>query len=114
MSFISLVYPGTSFLRDLLSELSWSSRYVSPSITESNHAKQLWDFDLDPSTGFLPDKPPLERLPSDFDLWEIALASARDALSLGEDQSGEAIARRDSSRHWRSQLQNVLLFIFDA
>jgi indoleamine 2,3-dioxygenase len=114
MSFVSLVYPSTSFIRDILSELTWShhNKAASHNPIKDTYPKQLHDFDMNSSTGFLPDRPPLDRLPPDFDLWELALASARDSLSLGEDESPEAITRRESSRRWRSQLRNVGGFIF--
>ena len=110
MAFVSLIYPGASFIRSWVSEFTWPHHCTTP--VDDTHSEQLEDFDVDSSTGFLPNRPPLDRLPSPFDLWELALASAPDALSLGEDQSPEAVVRRESSRRWRFQLQNVPLNLF--
>lgn len=116
MSLVSLVSPSASFIRNLLFDMSWphhDKKAVYPNhINNDTRPRQLEEFDMHPCTGFLPSTPPLERLPPDFDLWELALASASDALSLGEEDSPNAIARRDSSRCWRSQLRNVCLNIF--
>jgi len=110
MSLVSLVTPGASYIRNLLLDLSWS-HYTKPAVSADHIVDtchgQLYDYDMDPDTGFLPNSPPLERLPPDFDLWELALASAGDELSLGEDDSPNAMARRESSRRWRSQLRTA-------
>jgi hypothetical protein len=67
-------------------------------------------YDVDLSSGFLPAEPPLARLPPAFELWECALDAANrpnGVLSLGEDVSQEALAKRDSSRKWRESIASV-------
>ncbi|KAK7038110.1 Indoleamine 2,3-dioxygenase [Favolaschia claudopus] len=61
------------------------------------------DFDVDVETGFFP-RSPLPRLPGVFDIWEGALSDASDKLSLGEDDSEEALSKRDSGELWRSRV----------
>lgn len=114
MSFVSFLHPGSSLLSTLLSTLDWSySCQLDTRSTAVRPLHTLSQFDISVESGFLPNEPPLDRLPPAFDLWESALASANDALSLGEDNSTEAVAKRESSRLWRLQLQNVRLsFIF--
>lgn len=68
------------------------------------------DYDVDLTSGFLPKEPPLTRLPPAFDLWEDALDAVNrpnGVLSLGEDMSDEALAKRDSSRKWRENIASV-------
>ncbi|KAJ7161514.1 Indoleamine 2,3-dioxygenase [Mycena crocata] len=61
------------------------------------------DFDVDVNTGFFP-RQPLPRLPPAFHVWEVALSEAADKLSLGEDESEAAVAKRATGEHWRSQV----------
>ena len=89
----------TAFLPDYSQSSSFSS--------ENDQQFNLEEFEVDYKTGFLPPQHPLSSLPEDFDLWESALASARDCLSLGEDQSAAAAAKRESSRRWRQALESV-------
>ncbi|KDQ10601.1 hypothetical protein BOTBODRAFT_178074 [Botryobasidium botryosum FD-172 SS1] len=79
-----------------------------------NHVPQrqfnLADFDVDYTTGFLPARPPISRLSAEFELWEQALDKANcqnSVLSLGEDYSPEALAKRDSSAQWRAHFQSA-------
>ncbi|QRV87994.1 indoleamine 2,3-dioxygenase [Ceratobasidium sp. AG-Ba] len=68
------------------------------------------DYDVDPTSGFLPSEPPLSRLPADFELWECALDAANapnGVLSLGEDMSEQALAKRESSRKWRESIASA-------
>lgn len=68
------------------------------------------DFDVDLTSGFLPKEPPLTRLPPAFDLWEDALDVVNrpnGVLSLGEDMSNEALAKRESSRKWRENIASA-------
>jgi indoleamine 2,3-dioxygenase len=69
------------------------------------------DFDIDLQTGFFPTTP-LSRLPSSFDLWEDALTSVVGRLSLGQDASEEAIAKRELSQKWRDEVKSVRSFFF--
>ena len=64
---------------------------------------------LDPVTGAFPSKP-LPHLPLPFKLFEDVLAivnCVNSPLSLGEDNSEYALARRDSSERWRSTVRAV-------
>jgi indoleamine 2,3-dioxygenase len=67
------------------------------------------DFDIDVNTGFFP-RQPLTRLPSAYAAWEVALSEAAEQLSLGEDDSDEAIAKRASGELWRSRVRSVSEF----
>ncbi|KAG8745610.1 hypothetical protein FRC10_007501 [Ceratobasidium sp. 414] len=68
------------------------------------------DYDVDLTSGFLPTEPPLARLPPAFELWEQALDAANrphGVLSLGEDMSEAALAKRESSRKWREHIASA-------
>lgn len=64
------------------------------------------DYDVHPTTGFFPSQP-LQKLPSPFSLWEAALEGAQGAVSLGDDESDEALEKRQSGETWRSQVRSV-------
>lgn len=66
------------------------------------------DFDVDHDTGFFPPEP-LPKLPSAFSIWEDALIEAQETLSLGEDESDEAKAKRPAGSQWREQIRSVRL-----
>lgn len=69
-------------------------------------------FDIDPQHGFFPPKP-LPRLCGPYAVWENALDAARGKLSLGEDDSDEAVAKRLFGRQWRTAIASVsFLFLF--
>lgn len=63
-------------------------------------------YDISPHTGFFPPQP-LPRLPLAFDSWEEALHNARGNLSLGEDDSDEALEKRPFGDEWRSKIDSV-------
>jgi indoleamine 2,3-dioxygenase len=73
--------------------------------------RSLCDFDVDPHTGFFPPKP-LARLPSSFDLWENALASASGCLCLGDDDSEEATLKHKYGQKWRDDVDSVCFLSF--
>ncbi|PPQ66440.1 hypothetical protein CVT26_011198 [Gymnopilus dilepis] len=60
-------------------------------------------FDVDPRSGFFPPKP-LEPLPVRYAIWEDALRAANGNLSLAEDDSEEAIAKRPFGERWRQEI----------
>ena len=64
------------------------------------------DFDIDPTTGFLPGKP-LPHLTGEYSLWEQALLDGLETVKLGEDTSDEAIASRDAAEKWRAAIVSV-------
>ena len=68
-------------------------------------------FDLHPRTGFFPPQP-LPKLPLQFAIWEDALRDANGNLSLGEDDSEDAVARRPFGERWRSNIVAVWLICF--
>jgi len=71
-------------------------------------------YDIDPRTGFFPPKP-LTRLPSQYNIWEDALEDARGNISLGEDASEDAVAKRPFGQHWRAIISSVSLqYIFSC
>ncbi|KAH9483962.1 Indoleamine 2,3-dioxygenase 1 [Psilocybe cubensis] len=65
--------------------------------------RQQSSYDIDPRTGFFPPKP-LQRLPSGYSIWEDALRAANGNLSLGEDDSEEALSKRAFGERWRSNI----------
>lgn len=60
-------------------------------------------FDVHPRTGFFPPQP-LPKLPHQFAIWEDALRDASGNLSLGEDNSEDAVAKRPFGEKWRSNI----------
>jgi indoleamine 2,3-dioxygenase len=70
-------------------------------------------FDLDPRTGFFPPRP-LPELPFQFAIWEDALRDARGNLSLGEDDSEDAVAKRPFGQRWRSSIVAVCVICFTS
>lgn len=64
------------------------------------------DFDIDAQTGFFP-RQPLPHLPEQFETWEVALVDANGSLSLGENDSDEAIEKRHFGEAWRSNIASV-------
>ena len=89
-----------------------SSFESAPEASTSRHTQKFdpTEYDVDLTSGFLPSEPPLARLPPAFELWEQALDAANrpnGVLSLGEDVSTEAVAKRESSRKWRENIASV-------
>ncbi|KAF8605440.1 Indoleamine 2,3-dioxygenase [Ceratobasidium sp. AG-I] len=83
-----------------------------PEASSSRHTQKFdpTEYDVDLTSGFLPSEPPLARLPPAFELWEQALDAANrpnGVLSLGEDVSTEAVAKRESSRKWRENIASA-------
>ncbi|KAJ2934897.1 hypothetical protein H1R20_g2146, partial [Candolleomyces eurysporus] len=60
-------------------------------------------YDISPHTGFFPPEP-LPNLPSAFGIWEQALRDANGNLSLGEDESDEALEKRPYGHTWRAKI----------
>ena len=90
------------------SSSSTSSSTSSPSTSSS--AFKFAQFDVDHRTGFAPNTTAgITRLPPAYDFWEDHLASANSSLSLGQDTSTAALARRPSGARWRSDFLSVSL-----
>ncbi len=67
------------------------------------------DFDVDPRSGFMPPEPPVERLPTEWEDWEVVLDSAlQTRLKIGEspDITPDETER---SRLWRETVLTVSL-----
>lgn len=64
------------------------------------------DFDVDVNSGFFP-RQPLPHLCGAFAIWEVALTEAGEKLSLGEDDSEEALSKRATGELWRSEVLSV-------
>jgi hypothetical protein len=94
---------------------SSSSSSLSSSPTPSlpsSPAFKFAQFDVDHRTGFAPNGTnESTRLPPAYDLWEHHLASANSTLSLGQDTSSAALARRPSGARWRKDFLSVSLFL---
>jgi len=78
------------------------------SFTGPEHARPRSnaEFEIYTETGFVP-KSPLQRLPSSFDFWERALDRAHQDISLGEDDTDAAVAKRASGERWRENVRKV-------
>jgi len=63
-------------------------------------------YDVDPKTGFFPPTP-LSHLSGDYAIWEHALRDANGNLSLGEDTSEDALAKRAFGERWRANIVSV-------
>jgi indoleamine 2,3-dioxygenase len=68
-------------------------------------------FDLHPRTGFFPPQP-LPKLSRQFTIWEDALRDASGNLSLGEDDSEDAVAKRPFGEKWRSNIVAVCVIYY--
>jgi indoleamine 2,3-dioxygenase len=67
-------------------------------------------FDIDARTGFFPPRP-LPRLPSGYAIWEAALRDANGNLSLGEDESEDALEKRPFGDQWRANIASVRVLL---
>jgi hypothetical protein len=87
---------------------STSTSIPTPTPTPPSPAFKFAQFDVDHRTGFAPNgTDEITRLSSAYDLWELHLASASSSLSLGEDTSPPALARRPAGVRWRSDFLSV-------
>lgn len=62
---------------------------------EPTPSRRQREFDIDYETGFLPNRP-LPRLSDRYLIWEQGLSLAQEQLSLGEDESDDAVEKRSS------------------
>jgi hypothetical protein len=78
------------------------------------NSKALWStsYEIDSVTGFVPCSPPVTSLPPAFARWEQALANATHAVSLADDDSPHASAKRISSHQWRESIANVCFLTY--
>ncbi|KAH6918436.1 Indoleamine 2,3-dioxygenase [Coprinopsis sp. MPI-PUGE-AT-0042] len=63
-----------------------------------------YSYDIDQQTGFFPSQP-LPYLPTPFAHWEQALRDANGNISLGEDDSEEALDKRPYGSTWRARIE---------
>ncbi|KIK66532.1 hypothetical protein GYMLUDRAFT_157717 [Collybiopsis luxurians FD-317 M1] len=82
-------------LLSLFSRKSGTTRNISPFQHE---------FDIDPTTGFVPPEP-LPRLSREFQLWEDGLIEAPEVLKLGDDVSEDALVLRVEGEAWRIHIR---------
>ena len=77
-------------------------------ILDFNDSLLLRDFDVDPHTGFLPSKIPLQRLPVEWEHWEATLD---DAIIVSRIQLGAkpdiTAAESVQSELWRAKARQV-------
>lgn len=65
------------------------------------------DFDVDAHTGFMPPQPPLDRLPDQWEAWEVLLEDAvQRRLKLGEAPDLTE-SENEVSRAWRERVCEV-------
>ncbi|KAF9052831.1 Indoleamine 2,3-dioxygenase [Panaeolus papilionaceus] len=106
MDFVGVLTSPPTFL-SLFLKLAHS--LINPSYLPFSQCKPLSDrpslasFDVHLSTGFFPQRP-LPRLTNEFSRWERALANASSNLSLGEDESEEALTKRPFGEAWRTEI----------
>ncbi|KAL1757496.1 Indoleamine 2,3-dioxygenase [Schizophyllum commune] len=67
--------------------------------------RNLPEFDIDGETGFVPPRP-LPKLQGEYQIWEDTLRDAAGRLSLGCDDSEEAISRRAYGKSWRQKVDS--------
>jgi len=65
------------------------------------------DFDIDDRTGFMPPLPPLTRLPSEWETWEVTLDSALTKRLKLYNGPGTTDSDRDESAAWREGVRKV-------
>jgi indoleamine 2,3-dioxygenase len=104
MYFNNLLPPLPQLLRLCLS--IWNSTIGAYAYRPSDSRRPPTHFDVDPETGFFP-KEPLPRLLHEFEIWEVALTKASDALCLGEDDDDEALDKRSTGQQWRRDIRDV-------
>ncbi|EMD38214.1 hypothetical protein CERSUDRAFT_104821 [Gelatoporia subvermispora B] len=66
------------------------------------------EFDVHPQSGFFPPQP-LQKLPEAFGIWEQLLADAHSCLTLSNDYSEEAVAKRPKGELWRNRVRDMPL-----
>lgn len=108
------VAPGTgdntAFLHNT-SDVTTSSAAAGHNLAVNTATTASADFDVDVRTGFMPPEPPVKRLPSQYDVWEQALWSARgegrvgQSLRLGESQREKYIGSKEEA--WRTGIQEM-------
>lgn len=65
------------------------------------------DFDVDPRSGFMPPEPPIQRLPTEWEEWEVILDSGlQSRLKIG-DNPDISPDETERSRLWRESVLNV-------
>ncbi|EMD34662.1 hypothetical protein CERSUDRAFT_158219 [Gelatoporia subvermispora B] len=64
------------------------------------------EFGVHPQSGFFPPQP-LQKLPDAFGTWEQLLADARSCLTLNNDCSEEAAAKRPKGELWRNGVRDM-------
>lgn len=82
-----------------------SSSTFAPLLDTSTLAAH--DFDVDVRSGFMPPAPPVDRLPTEWQDWELVLDKAREArLKVGD---GPGVTAEDvrRSQEWREIVLNV-------
>lgn len=63
-------------------------------------------YDIDAHSGFFPPRP-LQPLTGPYLIWEHALVDADGNLSLGEDDSDDAVSKRAFGERWRQNIVAV-------
>lgn len=83
------------------------------SVKEVNgHKVSPKDFYVDPRTGFVPPLMPLQRLPAEWEAWEVALDGAKATRFKAADQlpfmeETERLAEEARARAWRNTVNKV-------
>ncbi|TDL24922.1 Indoleamine 2,3-dioxygenase [Rickenella mellea] len=104
MEFTRVLPAPSQLLHFALSAFNSSFALLKSAAPGRYHMLPNSSFCIDNETGFIPRMPPA-RLPSMFQFWERSLSEAATALSLGEDSSDEAEAKRHSSERWRQRIR---------
>ena len=94
--------PSAQFSSGVPSTSAHTSGGLAPNIASLAGA----DFDVDVRTGFLPATLNVERLPSEWEIWEAALDAARGNGVVGET-SLRIGGGRDRDQLWRSGIESV-------
>jgi indoleamine 2,3-dioxygenase len=70
------------------------------------------DFCVDPRTGFVPPQMPLQRLPSQWEIWEATLDAAMSQNLKAVEQAvlldaGRKVVEEEKARVWRDLVEKV-------
>ncbi|KAG8969475.1 hypothetical protein FRC03_002751 [Tulasnella sp. 419] len=85
---------------------------VEKAPSSCNEPFNLSAYDFDEKTGAFPNQP-LERLTGIYSVYEEILDDAMDRrLSLGEDESEEAVAQRQTGEEWRQKVRMIEVLDF--
>lgn len=106
------LFPMRDFVQAVPKLIRPTLSYLSPVSPSSSQRGALGPsglkamFDIDPVAGSTMPRG-LPKLGRQYSIWEDALAESQVVLSLGEDESPDAVIKRPSGEKWRAQIRSV-------